>query len=256
MDELLAKLTNLGYEFTGIFLPGVVGVLFFLLWWAGLGPMASIWSGGAVPAFSVETARAIIDSLHAASGIGVAIPLIMLCYFVGHLLHWTARSGVSDQAVVDTWYKSLAYSLLFRIPKPAAPFNPKLQALFEAVRSKFSHDHRALEWREFYPLAKTYLARAAKKSLASVYQNKYTLHRSITAAAALLFWASLVVIGVSIIFGAEFMQSPNYLLLSFLAMSALVLVRGFSASYIYNWEMWGNTLVTETYSEIYEPKHD
>lgn len=256
MSELLSKLTNFGYELTGVILPGIIAILFFLLWWTALGPMASVWTGGEVPEFSVETARGIIDSLSAATGIGVAIPLFAACYFAGHLLHWVARSGKSNQKAVDTWYKCLGYSLIFSIPKADASFNPKLQKLFEVVRKRFSTDETPLEWREFYPIAKSFLAQRVTSSLVSTYQNKYTLHRSIATAAALLFWISLIAIGVAKLTFDKPEQSPSYLLLSILVISGLALVHGFSASYIYHWEMFGNTIITETYSNLYGPQDD
>src|SRR6266508_403803 len=118
MSELLAKLTNFGYELTGIILPGIIVIIFALLWWTALGQLASIWTGGAIPEFSVKTARVIIDSLSAATGIGVLIPTLAACYLAGHLLHWIARSGKENQSAVDSWYKRLCYSLMFSIPKP------------------------------------------------------------------------------------------------------------------------------------------
>src|SRR5688500_11960344 len=103
MSELLAKLTNFGYELTGIILPGVIAILFLLLWWTALGSLVPIWTGGAVPEFTVATARGIIDSLSVAAGVGIAIPTIAACYFAGHLVHWIARSGKPNQSAVNKW---------------------------------------------------------------------------------------------------------------------------------------------------------
>lgn len=256
MTELLAKLINFGYELFGVILPGIIVILFFLLWWTALGPLASVWTGGAIPEFNAETAGSIIDSLNVATGIGVAVPLFAGCYFAGHLLLWIARSGKENQKAADTWYKRLGYSLVFSIPKPAAPFNPKLQKLFEIVQKRFSADQAPLEWREFYPVAKSFLAQRVANSLVATYQNKYTLHRSITTAGALLFWVSLITIVVARFTGGEQEHLPSYLLLSVLLIGGLVLVWGFSASYIYHWEMFGNSIVTETYCKLYEPQND
>jgi hypothetical protein len=46
---------------------------------------------------------------------------------------------------------------------------------------------------------------------------------------------------------------PSYLLLSVLAVGGFALICGFSASYVYYWEMFGNSIVTETYSKLYGP---
>lgn len=256
MNELLAKLTNFGYELTGIFLPGLIAILFLLLWWTALGPLIPFWTGGNVPEFSVETARGIIESLSVAAGIGVAIPLIAACYFSGHLLHWIARSGKPNQDAVDKWYKRLGHSLVFKIPRPTSSFNPSLKRLYLIVQKKFSVDDTTMEWREFYPIAKSYLAQKIVNSLVSTYQNKYTFHRSITIASAVLFWASFIGILFAKITANYSALSPNYLLLSTLLSGALMLVYGFSASFIYNWEMFGNTIITESYSKLFGPQDD
>jgi len=145
---------------------------------------------------------------------------------------------------------------MFSIPKPNSPFNPKLQRLFEVVRKRFASKGVLPEWQEFYPIAKSFLAQNVTSSLISTYQNKYTLHRSIATAATLLFWASVIAIGVSNFTSYTPDQAPSYLLLSALAIGSLALVYGFSASYIYNWEMFGNTIVTETYSKLCGPQDD
>ena len=49
MDEFLAKLTNLSYEFLGIIVPGIIAALFLGMWWAALGPIAPLWSFEFVP---------------------------------------------------------------------------------------------------------------------------------------------------------------------------------------------------------------
>jgi hypothetical protein len=49
MDEFLAKLTNLRYEFLGVIVPGIIAALFLGMWWAALGPIAPLWSFKFVP---------------------------------------------------------------------------------------------------------------------------------------------------------------------------------------------------------------
>lgn len=259
MNELLGKLINLGYEFFGTFVPGIVAILLFLLWWAALGPLPTVWTHGVIPELTVQTAHEIMtsmNSLTAATGIGVAVPLLAACYFAGHLLHWIARSGPSSQVAAYSTYRRLAYSLLFAVPKPANSFHPKLQRLFDLVQQRFTADQTALEWREFYPIAKSFLAQRVPNSLVSTYQNKYTLHRSIATAGAALFWLSLAaVVGAALTSGAGEL-GHSYVWLGLLLCGGLLLTGGFSASYVYHWEMFGNTIVTETYSRLYGPQDD
>ena len=96
MNELLARLTNLSYDLFGVILPGIVMSLFICLWWTALGPLAPLWTYGAVPELAVATARTMIDSLSVAVGVGIAIPALAVWYFLGHLLLWIARSGTPD----------------------------------------------------------------------------------------------------------------------------------------------------------------
>lgn len=259
MNELLGKLTNLGYEFFGIFVPGILTILLLLLWWTALGPLATVWTDGVVPELTTQAAHDIMismDLLTATTGVGVLVPVIAACYFLGHLLHWLARSGPSDQRVAYATYRRLLHSLVFAIPKPAASFNPKLQRLFDLAQKRFAGESMTLEWREFYPIAKSYLAQRLSNSLVSTYQNKYTLHRSIATAGAALFWLSFAALVGSFFAsgGGELGYSRVWLFL--VGCLGLLLTGGFSASYIYHWEMWGNTIVTETYSRLYGPQDE
>jgi hypothetical protein len=259
MSELLGKLTNLGYELFGIIVPGVLTILLSVLWWAALGPLPTIWTRGVIPELTRQTARDIMksmDSLTAATGIGVAVPLIAACYFAGHLLHWIARSGPSNQEAAYSPYRRLAYSLILAVPKPANSFNPKLQRLFDLAQQRFTANTTPLEWREFYPVAKSFLAQRVPNSLVSMYQNKYTLHRSIATAGAALFWLSLVaVVGATLTPVAEAL-GHSYFWLGILLSVGVLLTWGFSGSYVYHWEMFGNTIVTETYTRLYGPRDE
>ena len=65
MDELLAKLTNLSYEFFGVILPGVIAALLLALWWSALGPLAPMLSSGFFPQLTSDNAGQIVESLRA-----------------------------------------------------------------------------------------------------------------------------------------------------------------------------------------------
>ena len=49
MDALIGKLTNLGYEFFGILLPGTLAVLMWSLLWIAAADVVPWMTGGAVP---------------------------------------------------------------------------------------------------------------------------------------------------------------------------------------------------------------
>ncbi len=220
-----------------------------------IGGLAPYWTSDAVPELTVSTFRSIVESLSVASGIGVAVPVVAVCYFAGHILLWISRSGGADDTSCSVGWRRVGLSLLFRIPKPKSNFNAKLQRLYDRVQKKFAPKGNPLEWREFYPLVKSFLSQRLTNSLVPTYQNKYTLHRSITAASALLFWLCILSL-----FGAlrSDLSVPLlcYGLLLLFALAALFLVWGFSSSYIYHWEMFGNTVITESYSLIFGPQHE
>jgi hypothetical protein len=254
MNELLAKLTNLSYEFFGVILPGLVGSLFIYLWWSALGPLPPLWTNGTIPEMTLETTQGIIDSLSVAVGVGITIPSLAVSYFIGHILLWIARSGSSDQEATKKWWRRVWLSLTFRIPKPPSSYDIRLEKLYKAVQAKFAIDGALLEWREFYPIVKSYLSQRLMYSLISTYQNKYTFHRSITTASAVLFWFCwLAFIGGMITYCITGI-APHWGLITALLVGSILLVWGFSSSYMYHWEMFGNTIITEAYSLIYGPK--
>lgn len=99
------------------------------------------------------------------------------------------------------------------------------------------------------------MAQRLAYSLVTTYQNKYTFHRSVTTAGAVLFWlSSTAVVGALVTLKMNGPQPSWALLLSLLG-GAILLVWGFSGSYMYHWEMFGNTIITEAYSILRDPKH-
>lgn len=255
MDELLAKLTNLGYEVFGVILPGVIGGLFLAIWWVALGPVAPLLSNGFFPLLTSNNISELVESLSLKTGIGVAVPGLVLAYFLGHILLWIARSGEPNEAVSKDPWRTVGSSLVFRIPKPPKSYDEELQSLYEAVEARFRQNGSPLPWRQFYPIVKSYLSRNLAYSLVATYQNKYTLHRSIATAAAGLFWLCAFGAGGGVVTCYFRAVAPHWWLLTTLGLLALVLVWGFSGSYMYHWKMFGNTVITEAYSIIYGPRN-
>jgi hypothetical protein len=234
MNELLAKLTDLGYEFFGILLPGFFSSIALVLWLIGI---------GYVDAYSALEflGRLRLDR----DMIWITLALVAW-YFLGHTVHWVSRRGRATDLPPSTLRRTLL-SLRFRIPKLDHTFDPDLQPLFERVRQRMSPPGGDLNWGQFYPLAKTLLAHNRSSSLAPTYQNKYTLHRSVVVIGAAVFWLS----AMSLVAVRILPTSAKIMVLVALCISALIVVACFSASYLYNWKLFGNTLITESYAHFF-----
>lgn len=259
MDDLIAKLKNLSYELFGILFPGFIFELFFLLWWVTLGSNASKFTFGLLPEFTVDKASELVNSLTSNTGIGIAIPSLISAYFVGHILHWISRSSSADNATIENSFMRVWHALSFRVLKPNENYYPSLDPLYQAVEKKFRPDESvSFTWQQFFPLAKCYLAENLPSSLVSTYQIKYTLHRSITASAVILFWFSVIELIYGIIYSNICDSSQPFYFggLTILVLVSLGLVWGFSDSYTYNWRMFGNTIITESYTLLFGPKSD
>lgn len=245
MDQLLSKLTNLGYEVLGIFVPGLVLILFLFFGWWCLGPLAEIWTFNFLPQARIREASGLLSLLNSDIRAGLLIVLIVAAYFLGHLLHWIGRSP-KKPVPKPKWYRRVWLCLTFRIPKPEHSYEPSLQPLLDDAKPFFGLSPAA-EWRQFYPVAKSYLAANLQTSLVSTYQNKYTLHRSITAASVVWFWLSLVAsIAAAFKVCAANSHPIWFPLLSSMPIS-LLLIWGFSDSYRFHWKLWGDTIITEAY---------
>lgn len=190
MEQLISKLSSLSYEILGIILPGAITLILFILWLTGAGELLPIVSQGFFPRLTLQHASETLESLGVRTGVGILGPTLLIAYFLGHLLHWISRSGVVNSAVVENAIERTWHAMTFRVAKPSNSYNIQLQPLLDNALPRFGLPTGA-GWRQFYPVAKSYLARSSTSSLVALYQNKYTLHRSITAGAALIFWLSL-----------------------------------------------------------------
>jgi hypothetical protein len=253
VEQLLNRLSNLSYEVLGILLPGLIALIMFVLWLVGLGELVPFVSGGFFPRVTLSSAAAALESIGVRTGLGIAGPLLLVTYFLGHLLHWISRSGSSDDAIVASDWKRTWRSLLFGVPKPSVSFDQNLQPLYESVLPKFSLTTKST-WSQFYPVARSFLRCRLESSLTALYQNKYTLHRSITASAALFFWLSIGGLIVGLVAASFSRVEPRWVALLAFAYGCVILVWGFSASYAYNWRLFGNTVVTETFALLKGPQ--
>ncbi len=192
MNELFARITNLSYEIFGVILPGLILNIFLLLLWAAVGSFSPIISADLLPSFSMDKLQHLLDSLTVVTGVGAFIPIVVLWYFLGHLVLWISRSGpmVDDKTLGSV--KRVGSSLIFKIPKPEKSYDEKLSPLYDVVCKEFSKDRVSIEWRQFYPLAKCFIAQRLTSSLVVTYQNKYTFHRSVIGASVFVFWLSIL----------------------------------------------------------------
>lgn len=179
------------------------------------------------------------------------------------MLLWSARSGkykINEKEELnrkDSFkraLKRLGLSLIFRIPKPSRSFDEELQLLFEVVKNDFAGDLE-FEWRHFYPVAKSYLGENLSHSLVATYQTKYTFHRSIVTASACLFWVSLLSEIAALVTYKINGKQPEWILLIILTAGAFIFAWNFSSSYMYNWKLFGNTIITESYAFLHGPKN-
>jgi hypothetical protein len=256
MNELLGKITNLSYEVFGVFLPGLVLTLFLILYWAAMGSAAPFLSLYVVPAFPPSNTWHLNEAL---TSIGEAIVftcVLAVWYLFGHLLMWVSRGGRADAGARKSGLRRVALSLAFRIPTPTESYDQKLESLFDSVAKDFFPITTPVEWRQFYPVVKTFLSQRLTYSLVATYQNKYTFHRSVTGAATVLFWLTLLGLVGGLVACRLHQPQPSWPALWGLLAGSLAVVWGFSSSFMMHWSMFGNTIVTEAYSLLHGPQDD
>lgn len=248
MDQLLAKFTNFGYEVWGIIVPGLIFLLFMTFAWWCSGSVISFLTFGYVSTAGVEGVSSFLSLLNEEIKAGLFAGLAVSAYFSGHLLHWISRSPKNPIGELGSLGRVWS-CMKFSIPKSKDSYDKYLEEQLSEAKQFLGMPVDA-KWVQYYPVAKVYLSEKMQSSLVSTYQNKYTLHRSITAAAAVWFWVSVFVIVVSVVglavchpFG-----SPKWFPLLISPLVAVGVVYGFSDSYQYNWKLFGNYLITEVYA--------
>lgn len=250
MDGFWSKLDNLAYELFGVVLPGLVASVWLLLLWYALGPLVPTWTFHNVPELRWSMIKYVLKAVPGAIQVSAIIGTLLIWYALGHVLNWVSKGRTKRGTLKEERARIWSF-LKFKVQK-GQPFDPALTEQFNKVSKKLVPE-RDLSWRELYPLAKTLLANASRRSLLSTYQNKYTLHRSIAAAAAAIFWLTLA--GILLSIGTQLVWAPippNWLLLAFLLFFSLASVWGFSATFQYYWGLWGDTIVTESHGALFD----
>lgn len=256
MSEFFNKLTTLSYEIFGVLLPGVIASICAIVVWASLGTFVPDLTLKTVPAYSLDNLAKTLDTLTGGRGIGAILVLGVFWYFMGFVLLWLSHSRKSRYYKgIDkpNWKERLGTALRMSMLKPEFSFSPALNQLFELASRKLTPESVPLTWRQFYPVARTFVLQNTKQTLITNYQQKYTLHRSITCAAVVLFWLEVVIV---LLFGLALhgLGSINWpLALVTIPCSAVVIV-SFSEGYIDNWILWGDSVVTEAFSLLTAPR--
>ncbi|MFZ2541303.1 MAG: hypothetical protein WAW75_05950 [Gallionella sp.] len=255
MDQLLAKLTNLSFDFFSILLPGIIINIFALLLWIAVGsPVPLTWANSGISESTIPALLHLVDILSLKGNINPVIPLVFLWYFLGHWLNWFGILNLEFQNQNKiTQFTRTIQSLIFRIPKLPSPFDREFESLYKGIQKHFSTTDIKLEGDSLSFVVKNYLAQNLSRSQVTYYQNKYVLHRSITIASTFLFWLSILGgLVVTYCYGRQ----PHWLFLFLLSIGSFVSVWAFSGSYLNNLDLYHKTIVTEAYSLLHDHKGD
>ena len=255
MDTLIAKLIGLSYDFVGIILPGLATTIFIFLYFAALGPVIESLSFGKIPSIQIENIVSVIKNDNKANYSILFLVLIPIWYFFGHSLKWLSRSGKPDDEAAENGFKRTWHFLRFRLLKPENNYHSSLDPLFREAKKKFETGRIRLTWRQFYPIAKTYISQNVKHSLYATYQNKYTLYRALSTLGVLSFWVGFIAVIAGAICIAQFgTPHPRWWLLVSILIISISIVWGFSAGYRYSWLLFGDTVIIEAYTLLFGPK--
>jgi hypothetical protein len=256
MKELLSKLLTLSYEFLGVVLPGFVLSCGILIWLACLSALVAAWGFTPSSLLAHITWQHLLALWKTAGEVGIGVPAVIASYVLGQFLLLISRRNFAIGAGANlSTRQRICVALQFRIAKPAANFAEEVKPLFDIVAGKFADSPSApLNWRQFYPVARCFLTNNYPASLVTTYQNKYTLHRSLTAAGVVLFWGSAIFLGLILLTWWRIGIHPYGFGMLGLLMAAFVIVVTFSSSFIEHWLMFGNSIVTETYSILASKK--
>ncbi|MEW6312061.1 MAG: hypothetical protein AB1532_14110, partial [Pseudomonadota bacterium] len=191
MNELAGKITNFSYEVFGIIIPGAVITLFLGIWLASLGNIPVILVSDDFPILTITSITDLINRTFTDKGFGILVPLFLSWYMLGHITQWFSRSSSTPSEERTTSTNRIVCALKLKPIRPSENYSKELESIFLEASKRLSTTGEPLPWSQFYPVAKNFIARHSTNSLLSTYQNKYTLHRSITIISALLFWLDL-----------------------------------------------------------------
>lgn len=254
MDAFLNKLEGLNYEIFGILMPG----FFFLL---GLGCLYS------VEVFVLGIRNELSEPLNLLWALEdfrffffTTVVLVLFSYLPGHILKWVASHGVWQFLPLKPFEKfsfdglKSCYFLCGVKTTHKQSFNPLFEPLKIAVQGQLSKNAGCAtapdlsNWSVLYVVAKNYILTGQRPSLLNTYQNKYTFHRSLTAAFSLLVWVSAI---TSAYVGLRFSDWKAVAASLGFGLICFLLIGVFYSSFNYFWRIWGDYIICESYVRLF-----
>lgn len=279
MESIFEKLKILSYELFGIFLPGLVFVsslisVLLIFQYQNLSPEVVIVSLQSFldqkliryflekPLLILCAASVILYiSGHllkwiSKDGIWSSLPFGIISSFSGNLIgngldmlikHTLKKANIKDSEVKERFGRVIFLRSSDPSNKPSS-FSVNMEFLIrEGVDRFFSSDNSSEDtienlkkWPTFYNVARNYVVQQSDRSLVTLYQNKYTFHRSVATAFAVSFWGSVAVLVASLIDA----EKTSFVLISlpvFLSLFSYI----FYASYEFYWRIWGDQVITD-----------
>jgi len=249
MDALLSKLTNLGYELFGVFFPGFGMLIGVLAVWIAAGPSLA-WLG--IPHLTLLEFADVLGHVQDMTFAYPLVGIIIISYTLGQFLKWVSRGGQKEPNSPSSMWIVAAF-LKWNVPKANKNYDCRLKPLlFDANTKLFPNDKKEeYLWKKFYTVAKAFLNETAAHTLLPTYQNKYTMHRSLSAASAIVFWACLGLLLISLWSRFSGVIPPAHWQFVVVLLCASALSRyQFWRSYQFNWRLWGDAVITETYMHL------
>lgn len=245
MDRLVEKLLDLSYECFGILLPGLIffvallTTLFFCANIPGFGDFAELEGvySTAAKYFWVST-----------------FFLGMISYFLGQFLKWISKIALDP---ITTKSGKLGEKWKDEVPtllKPLIYFFPKNPVLSytdgESLKNAIGYlnipdsGNEALNWIKFYGIGSRYIASTGEHSMCSTYQNKYTMHRSLTIGFSIISYLSLILILVNL--AGIFFSFSSWLSVVFsiiFLLTSIMVTSLYFKSFCYFWTCLGNEVI-------------
>jgi hypothetical protein len=247
VDSLLKVLTNLGYDLFGILLPGLVLVSLVLgsAMLHGLA-LSGFDSYEIIESYIIFVEKHIYFSLFA---------IFFASYMAGNFLKLVSKinllSPISfylNKKKLRTDFLPIWIRFLFFLNDSSVIGNhrPAYNNLSAKMRKKLAESLRLESndigdgWSSFYFLGKSFVENRMGKSSLPTFQNKYTFHRSLASAFAIMFWVALV--EAFVYKNDALLTSPSF---AVAAAVSLLMVIHFSKSYEMYWKVFGDTLICE-----------
>lgn len=261
MNALINKLTNVSYEFFGIFIPGLIAIIGF-----AIVILLDLSVLNIINYCEINSVYLNVSKEY--STLFLAL-LLFFSYLAGHGLKWVSKDGIgisrgkvvkresfnddklseyeNDKIFISKELDEITWNFLFLKgqTQPNTPYRSMYNELAEKIGRKLRRkvelvDSSKPHWRMTYPLIKAYMSTQENKNLLANYQNKYTFHRSLASFFSLLAWLGLLSSVVALYYCSKvtFFLIPT-------AFLSYILAKSFSKSFIYFWYLYGSEAITQ-----------